>query len=135
MFKIEHQPFRPGEHRRYTNLLRSQYKHAQTMTAIASFESLPWLQVSEGAREKRIVRGTAVLRLLEFSPPFVEPDWCEKSHVGYVVDGGFSIRFHDRTETFVAGDGLLLSGGSLHAHKAIVDRTVLLFLVETVAQE
>lgn len=72
------------------------------------------------------------MRLLELKPPFVENDWCSKPHTGYVVEGAFSIKFRDRTTTVVAGDGLLIEGGVENEHKAIVDRPVLLFLIEPV---
>jgi hypothetical protein len=96
------------------------------------FGSLPWVTIAPGAREKRAFRGCIVVRLLEFSPPFVEHEWCLKPHTGYVVDGGFSIQFRDHTVSLVAGDGVVLPGGDTNAHKAIVDRTVLLFLIESI---
>jgi uncharacterized cupin superfamily protein len=56
--------------------------------------------------------------------------YSRKPHTGYVVDGGFSIQFRDHSVSLVAGDGVVLPGGDTNAHKAIVDRTVLLFLIE-----
>ena len=98
--------------------------------AQVDFRSLPWVSIGPGAREKRSVQSNFVIRLLELSPPFVEEHWCVKEHIGYVLDGECSIQFHDRTERLRTGDGIAVEGGSANAHKAIVQRAVLLFLVE-----
>ena len=99
-------------------------------TAQVDFRSLPWVSVGPGAQEKRLFKRNVMLRLLQLSPPFVEEQWCVKEHVGYVLDGEFSIQFHDRTEQLCAGDGIAIEGGAANAHKAIVQKAVLLFLVE-----
>ncbi len=95
------------------------------------FDLIPWLDIAPGAGEKRFACNGTVIRLLEFSPPFVEHDWCIKPHAGYVVDGRFSIQFRDRKESFATGDGILIYAGDSNAHKAVVDQLVVLFLVET----
>lgn len=94
------------------------------------FSSLPWTTLADGAQEKRLVRDRYVMRLLEFTPPFVEKEWCVKSHTGYVVEGEFAIQFRDRKIAFKAGDGLYIDGSEGSEHKAVVDRRVLLFLIE-----
>lgn len=101
-----------------------------TLDTQAHFQSIQWNSLAPGAREKRVSRSDVTLRLLEFSPPFFEHEWCTKSHVGYVIDGGFTVQYRDRAVSLVAGDGLCIVGGESHAHKAVVDRTVLLFLIE-----
>lgn len=94
------------------------------------FQSLPWVSFAPGAREKRVSDNDNVLRLVEFSPPFVEEHWCVKKHLGYVLDGEFIVEFRDRTESLQAGDGITIQAGSANAHKAIVQKTVLLLLIE-----
>ena len=96
-----------------------------------AFEGIDWVTVGPGVREKRVTRDTAVLRLVEFAPPFVEDGWCETGHTGFVVSGGFTLETRGgRTTDFEAGDGLVIPAGALGAHRAIVDRPVVLFLVE-----
>lgn len=94
------------------------------------FQSLPWVSIAPGAREKRVAEKDFVLRLVEFSPPFVEEHWCINGHWGYVLAGGFAIEFRDRIESLRAGDGILIPAGNANAHKAIVRQTVLLLLME-----
>ena len=94
------------------------------------FQSLPWVSIAPGAREKRVTNNDIVLRLVEFSPPFVEEHWCVKEHRGYVVDGEFTVAFRDRNESLKTGDGILIQAGNANAHKAIVRQTVLLLLME-----
>ncbi|WP_236615643.1 cupin domain-containing protein [Rhodopirellula europaea] len=91
---------------------------------------MPWVELAPGAREKRVAHGEGVLRLVEFSPPFTENDWCVKGHNGYVLDGQLSIQFDNRVETLHAGDGILIQTGQANAHKAIVQQPVLLLLIE-----
>ena len=50
-------------------------------------EGIPWTQLAPGLREKRDEAGERRFRLLEFSEPFQEPDWCMKRHAGYVLEG------------------------------------------------
>ncbi|TWU59951.1 Cupin domain protein [Rubripirellula tenax] len=95
-----------------------------------NFQLLPWVDLAPGAREKRVAHSEGVLRLVEFSPPFIEDDWCVKGHCGYVLDGQFSIQFGDRVEILQAGDGILIPAGQSNAHKAIVQQPVLLLLME-----
>lgn len=98
----------------------------------AAFSAMHWDSSAPGVREKRVVSGSVVLRLVEFSPPFAEDGWCEKGHAGYVVSGGFTLEMRSGCSTdFVAGDGLAIPDGAAGAHRAMVDRPVVLFLIES----
>jgi len=55
------------------------------------FDALPWQSSLPGARFKVHRDGAKQLRLVEFTSEFVEPDWCEKGHVGLVVSGALEI--------------------------------------------
>jgi mannose-6-phosphate isomerase-like protein (cupin superfamily) len=52
--------------------------------------------------------------LLEFAPGFADPNWCERSHVIYVLSGTLEIELRDRVERFVAGECCVLDGSSAH---------------------
>jgi len=95
------------------------------------FESLDWQSSSHGARYKLHRADGKQVRLLEFTPEFVEPDWCEKGHVGLVLEGELEIDFHGNLVRYPAGAVLLIPTGAASGHKArsIVPRTQL-FLVE-----
>ncbi len=72
------------------------------------------------------------LRLVEFTEDFVEEDWCQKGHVGYVLEGRMSIDFDGEILTYEAGDGIYINSGSEEKHKAIIAKgeLVLMVLVE-----
>jgi len=104
---------------------QSQYKVA--------FESLQWQDGIRGARFKVFRSGNKQLRLLEFTSEFIEPDWCEKGHVGFVVHGELEIDFRGTVMLYPEGSGLFIPAGSASAHKArSVTSTVQLFLVEDI---
>jgi quercetin dioxygenase-like cupin family protein len=84
------------------------------------FEALPWEQAAAGVRFKAGEQGGRRLRLAEFAREFVEPDWCTRGHIGYVLAGEMAVDFHGKTVTFRAGDGLFIPPGSEHGHKAKV---------------
>jgi quercetin dioxygenase-like cupin family protein len=95
------------------------------------FDSLEWQAALPGARFKVHRQGTKQMRLLEFTAEFVEPHWCEKGHIGLVLDGELEIDFRGRLERYPTGSGILIPAGPQNAHKArAVTASVLLFLVE-----
>ena len=97
------------------------------------FDALAWIDAAPGARYKVSKQGDTQLRLVEFSKEFVEPDWCIRGHIGYVLDGRMSIDFGGAVEAFAAGDGLFIPAGEEHKHKAtVLTETVTLVLVESV---
>ena len=74
--------------------------------------------------------GEHVLRLVEFSPPFREIDWCHKQHVGFVVSGRFTLQLENSLVSFKHGDGIAILAGESTKHRAVIDESVTLFLVE-----
>jgi quercetin dioxygenase-like cupin family protein len=97
------------------------------------FDSLEWQNGIHGARFKVFRSGTKQLRLLEFTSEFVEPDWCEKGHIGFVVQGELEIDFCGQLLRYPEGSGIFIPSGSASAHKArSLTPTVTLFLVEDI---
>jgi quercetin dioxygenase-like cupin family protein len=96
------------------------------------FESIPWETPIRGLRFKARKQGGRQLRLVEYTPD-MEPHWCEKGHIGYVLDGRFEIRFGAETVVFNAGDGVFIPPGSEHRHmgKALSDVVRVVFVEET----
>ena len=85
-----------------------------------AFSALPWQSTAPGARFKAVTRQGKKLRLVEFSQEFVEPDWCQQSHVGCVLSGELELEFVNRTERFVPGDGIFIQAGEAEKHRAHV---------------
>ena len=98
------------------------------------FDQLEWQSPQPGARYKVFRNESTQVRLLELSPEFVELQWCDKGHVGFVLEGELDIDFAGRVVRFPQGAALLIPAGAPHAHKArSVSALVRLFLVEEVS--
>ena len=95
------------------------------------FGALEWQSSLPGARFK-VHRGDATqLRLVEFTPEFIEPHWCEKGHVGLVLAGTLEIDFRGQVIAYSEGSGIFIPSGPCGAHKArSVTPIVRLVLVE-----
>jgi hypothetical protein len=60
------------------------------------FPAFGWERVEGGGaagRTKRRVLDGTLLRILEVSPSWDEPDWCTRAHIGYVTSGRLSLEF------------------------------------------
>ena len=97
------------------------------------FDALDWQDGIRGARFKVFRSDTKQLRLLEFTSEFVEPDWCEKAHIGFVIQGELEIDFRGSVVRYPQGSGIFIPAGSASGHKArSITPVALLFLVEDV---
>jgi quercetin dioxygenase-like cupin family protein len=79
------------------------------------FSPLAWQTPMPGLRYKAYRQGGKQLRLVEYAAE-MEPHWCEKGHVGYILEGRFEIKFDDRAEVFGPGDGVFIPPGREHRH-------------------
>ena len=95
------------------------------------FDAIEWDVSHAGARSKSCrVNGTQ-MRLLELTERFAEDDWCQKGHIGFVLEGRLEIDFRYQRVTYAAGDGLLIPSGDATAHKArVLTTSVRLILFE-----
>ena len=97
------------------------------------FSALPWESPAAGVRYKAAEQAGRKLRLVEFGAEFVEPDWCTKGHIGYLLEGTLEIDYRGRKAVYQAGDGIFIPTGQEHGHKArAISATALLVLVEDV---
>ena len=98
------------------------------------FQNIPWESPLPGARFKAYEQDGKRLRLVEFTEELVEPDWCRKGHIGYVLEGAMEINFDGKIVTFAAGDGIFIPPGEQHRHMAKVPAgRVLLVLIEEIS--
>jgi len=97
------------------------------------FESMEWEVPADGVRFKAYEQGGRKLRLVEFSKEFVEPDWCDKGHIGYILEGKMEIDFDGKVITFGPGDGVFILAGEEHKHKGrVLTDKVKAVLVESI---
>lgn len=95
------------------------------------FESIPWETPASGVKFKAYEQNGRKLRLVEFTKEFVEPDWCTKGHIGYILEGQMEIDFDGEKVVFGLGDGIFIPAGEEHKHKArVLTDVVRVFLVE-----
>jgi quercetin dioxygenase-like cupin family protein len=97
------------------------------------FDRIEWHSPQPGVRFKAARQGSKQVRLVEFTPEFVEREWCEKGHAGLVLAGELEIDFSGQAVRFAEGSALLIPAGAPHRHRArILTPLVRLFLVEEV---
>ena len=96
------------------------------------FGSIGWETPMQGLRFKVQKQGGRQLRLVEYARD-MEPHWCEKGHIGYVLEGRFEITFEKEVAIFNPGDGIFIPSGAEHRHmgKVLTD-VVRVVMVEDV---
>ncbi|HPG42108.1 MAG TPA: cupin domain-containing protein [bacterium] len=77
-----------------------------------SFSALDWETPIQGVRHKKYCEGNRMLRLVEYTPA-MPLHWCEKGHIGYVLEGKLKIEFDNETVIYQAGDGVFIPNGKL----------------------
>jgi len=99
------------------------------------FAALPWQTPMEGLRFKARKQDGRQLRLVEYTRD-MEPHWCEKGHIGVVLEGRFEIRFDRESVIYGPGDGVFLPPGKEHRHIGrVLTDVVRCVFVEDVAPE
>ena len=89
--------------------------------------------MAPGAKTKDYEHAGRRLRLLESTKEFTETDWCEKGHIGYILEGEVEIDFDGELVRFKTGDGLFIPEGKGSKHMAkVLSDTLKVILVEEV---
>ena len=95
------------------------------------FDEMQWETPLPGARFKSYARDGKRMRLVEFTHEFVEPHWCEKGHIGIVLNGELEIDFKGKTVRYPEGTAIYIPAGASYGHKArALTPVARLFLVE-----
>lgn len=82
------------------------------------FGSLPWESPMPGVRHKVVVVGDRRLRLVTYTAAEMPSHWCERGHVGQLLEGELQLEFADQTIVYRPGDGVTIPNGKEHAHRA-----------------
>ncbi len=83
------------------------------------FSSIPWESPVKGVRHRVVRQGDKQLRLVEYTRD-MEPHWCEKGHIGYVLEGQLEITFENEKLIYNPGDGVFIPSGAEHKHSGRV---------------
>ena len=94
------------------------------------FGSLDWTAGAHPLERKKVVAGHPAV-LLEFAPGFEDPNWCERGHIIFVLDGVLDLVLVDRAERMRAGNGCVLDPNTRHRAKNPGPEPVRLFVVGT----
>ena len=94
------------------------------------FQSLEWIPGAHPLEKKKLVERHPVV-LLEFAPGFEDPNWCERGHIIYVLDGVLELRLDHRTEQVCAGDACVIDPQTRHRANNPGRKPVRLFVVST----
>lgn len=102
-----------------------------TIEYIVNSKKLYWESPVEGVRYKKSQFNEKSIRIVEYTDNFIEPDWCAKGHIGFVISGEFEIDFNGVIINYKKGDIITIPSGENHKHKAkIKSKRVKVFLVE-----
>ena len=102
------------------------------MSYKVDFRTMDWESPMAGVRHKVVDREGVRLRLAEYRVD-MEPHWCERGHVGRILEGTFEIVFEDEAHIYEAGDGVFIPSGAEHKHMArVIDGPVLALFVEKI---
>ena len=96
-----------------------------------TFDDLSWETPMDGIRFKAVWHGGKQLRLVEYTKA-MPPHWCEKGHIGYVLEGQFEIAYEKDVEVYDVGDGVFIPSGSEHKHmgRALTEVVRIVFVEE-----
>jgi hypothetical protein len=83
------------------------------------FQLVEWVTIAPGAREKVWSDAERRVRLLELDARFVEQEWCEKAHVGMVMEGVLELEFQGSVERFAPGHGITIRAGEGHKARVV----------------
>jgi hypothetical protein len=98
-----------------------------------NFDALEWQSPLPGARFKAYRSGGKQIRLVVFTSDFIEPHWCEKGHIGLILEGNLEVDFKGNVVIYQKAEGIFISPGPECAHKArSLTPVVRLVLVEDV---
>jgi quercetin dioxygenase-like cupin family protein len=95
------------------------------------FGAMPWEQGGHRLEKKKSLVGRGV-GLLEFAPGFVDPKWCERSHIMYVVEGMIELEFDEGIVTLAAGQCGVLDRGTRHRARNSGDEKAVVFVVSDI---
>ena len=70
------------------------------------------------------------MRLFEMGPSFVEPQWCTRGHIGYVVSGQYITELDGESLHMHAGQGFVLPPGTRHRSRNTGSLPAIVFLVD-----
>lgn len=95
-----------------------------------AFEKLPWEVPFVGGRHKILDQDGIRFRLVEYTHS-MPPHWCERGHMGMILEGHMEIEFKKKSHSFHPGDAIYIPAGCAHQHRArVITEKALVFYIE-----
>ena len=94
-----------------------------------NFQSMKWENPFQGVKDKVVQHEGNKLRLVEYSKE-MPLHWCERGHVGMILEGEMEIEFDNGKKLYKAGDGVFIPDGESHRHrgKTLTDLVIAIFV-------
>ena len=98
---------------------------------LVDFDSIEWQSPMPGLRFKAHRHDGKQLRMVEYTGE-MEPHWCEKGHIGLVLEGRFEIRYENEVVNYGPGDGVFIPSGPKDKHmgRTLTDLVRVIFVEE-----
>jgi quercetin dioxygenase-like cupin family protein len=91
---------------------------------------LTWTDVAPGLKRVELATDMGTVQLTVFAPGFTDADWCEDSHLGYVLEGEAEVAFASGvTVLFKPGDIVRIPAGAKHKTNVGPDGSRILFFM------
>lgn len=95
------------------------------------FPALRWARGAHPLERKKVCPDRPIV-LLEFAPGFADPEWCERSHLIFVVSGVLEFELGSGVERFAAGQSCVIDAGTSHRARNGGDECVVAFVASEI---
>jgi quercetin dioxygenase-like cupin family protein len=97
-----------------------------------AFPAMPWQPGGHPLERKKTHPGAPVV-VLEFAPGFADPNWCERAHLFYVLEGTLELELADGVARLATGECGIVDPGTRHRARNPGAAACVLFALSDVA--
>ena len=90
--------------------------------------AMPWAAGGHPLESKKADPESGVT-LLRFAPGFADPNWCQRSHLLYVLEGVLALEFERSTLEVAAGQACRIDAGTRHRASNPIEHEAVVFVV------
>jgi len=97
------------------------------------FSTLPWQPSPTHPLERKKTWSTGQVAMLELSPGFADPNWCERSHVVLVLSGALELELDGEWVALGAGEACVVDPGTPHRARNPGAEATVVFVISDVS--
>ncbi len=94
------------------------------------FDQMAWAQGNHPLEQKKVSLGC--MSMVQFEPGFADPNWCERAHAIYLVEGTLHLEFEDETIAISRGQSVWIDQGTRHRASVRGGPAAIAFIVSDV---